>query len=87
MTHELKSWPALFEPVYGGHKKFDVRNDDRGFKIGDVLHFREWRQDKKEYTGREIDKRVTYILRNFGLLKGWCCMSLEDYPRPKSRKK
>jgi uncharacterized protein DUF3850 len=61
-VHKLKSWPDYFEPLLSGDKPFDVRVNDRGFKVGDVAVFREWDDKKARYTGRELKRRVTYVL-------------------------
>ena len=77
-THELKIWPDFFSPIVTGEKTFELRKDDRGFKAGDVLWLREW--GKGEYTGREIKKRVTYLLGGFGLEREYVCMALGELP-------
>lgn len=41
-THELKSWPNEFEAVRDLRKTFEVRVDDREYKVGDWLLLREW---------------------------------------------
>jgi len=41
---------------------------DFNIKEGDTLLLREWDPQKKEYTGRELNKKVTYLL-NFELDK------------------
>ena len=61
-VHELKSWPEFFVPVAIGVKPFEVRKDDRGFQVGDLLLLREWNPNREEYTGRELRRWVTYIL-------------------------
>jgi hypothetical protein len=62
IVHELKSWPLYFQAVFSGHKRFELRNGNRGFAVGDVLWLREWNEETEQYTGREIKKRVTYLL-------------------------
>lgn len=60
--HELKCWPVYFKPVLDGTKPFEIRENDRDFKVGDVLHLREWDYGGRgSYTGRETHRRVTYI--------------------------
>lgn len=58
--HELKCWPQFFDAVVDGRKTFEFRRFDRGFEVGDVLKLREW--EKGVYSGREIKRKVTYIL-------------------------
>jgi hypothetical protein len=42
MRHELKCWPEYFHAIRSGRKKFELRKDDRGFAIGDLLVLREF---------------------------------------------
>lgn len=80
MQHELKTWPKLFEALLSGAKRFEVRKDDRSYKVGDTLRLREYRPDSDCYTGREVQARVTYLLREqWGLPVGLVVMSVELY--------
>jgi len=56
-----KSWPEYFEAVLSGKKKFDLRLDDFDIKEGDTLVLEEWDPVAKTYTGRKIEKKVTYV--------------------------
>jgi hypothetical protein len=57
--HELKvAGCPYFDRILDGTKTFEVRRDDRGFRVGDTLWLREW---NGSYTGRSIHKRVSYI--------------------------
>lgn len=60
-VHELKSWVGLFEPLLKGEKKHDLRVMDRDYRIGDICKLREYQPVTKEYTGREVLVRITYI--------------------------
>lgn len=40
--HELKILPEYFEKVLDGSKTFELRKDDRGFNVGDILILREY---------------------------------------------
>lgn len=42
ITHELKIWPQYFQPVLNGCMKFQLRRNDRNFKVGDELLLKEW---------------------------------------------
>jgi len=63
MTIEKKTWPEQFEAMQNGSKKFDCRLDDFACNVGDTIKFREWDPEIKEYTGREVEKKVSYILK------------------------
>jgi len=78
--HELKTWPEDFEAIWSGKKNFEVRVNDRHFKVGDGLRLREWHPGYKIYTGREYIKKITYMLQgSFGLPDGLCVMQLGEY--------
>lgn len=73
VTHALKTWPEFFQPTLNGHKKFELRRDDRGgFQVGDHLLLKEWvpgnyapgtdQHQIPGYTGREVLVRVDYIM-------------------------
>lgn len=42
LVHELKVWPEFFDPLDRNEKTFEARRNDRGFKVGDILHLREF---------------------------------------------
>jgi len=60
---EKKIWPKYFELVKSGKKKFEFRLADFRIKEGDFLLLKEWDPLTKKYTGREIKKKVNYILK------------------------
>lgn len=41
-VHELKTWPYYFEEVWNGTKTFEVRKNDRDFRVGDTLILQEY---------------------------------------------
>ena len=65
-THHLKSWPEFFVPIHDGRKSFELRKNDRGYKADDVLVLREWEPKTGEYSGREVRRRVVYVLEGIG---------------------
>lgn len=83
--HELKTWPEPFQAVLDGKKCHEIRANDRGFAVGDVLLLREWDPthltdyEHKRYTGRSCRVRVTYVTPGgmWGLPAGLCVMSIE----------
>lgn len=58
MTHALKSNPQNFELITNGTQTFDVRKNDRPFKIGDSLLLQEY---DKTYTGKEWKGSIAHI--------------------------
>ena len=59
-VHNLKISPSYFKDVVKGVKKFEVRLNDRNFKVGDLVVLEEF--DKKGYTGKFINTEITYVL-------------------------
>lgn len=43
--HELKILPEYFDAVISGRKRFEIRKNDRDYKVGDQLILKEWSQD------------------------------------------
>lgn len=76
--HELKVWPEFYEAIREGVKTFEIRKDDRGFRIGDELYLREWCPKKQNYTGARSRRWITYILKGgqFGLEPGYVALGL-----------
>ena len=58
-----KTWPDIFELVYSGKKKFELRLNDFDIKEGDTLILEEYDPKIKKYTGRKIEKKVGYVLK------------------------
>ncbi|MEO8637775.1 MAG: DUF3850 domain-containing protein [Candidatus Taylorbacteria bacterium] len=53
----------FFELIAVGKKKFELRVADFDVKEGDTLLLEEWNPKTKKYTGRTLEKKVTYILK------------------------
>lgn len=70
--HELKILPEFFSDVEREIKKFEIRLNDRDFKVGDLAVLREW--DGAAYTGQIITKKIVYVFTDerFGLQPGYC---------------
>lgn len=83
-THELKTWPISFEPLWQQEKKAEFRHcTDRVFNVLDDLRLREWKPALRKYSGREIIARITHIERNpeFGIPEGYAMLSLFEIAR------
>lgn len=74
--HYLKTETQYYQKVEKGIKTFELRKNDRDFKVGDVLHLEE--TINGEYTGRKWKPlEIRYILHGpaYGLAEGWCIMN------------
>jgi ASC-1-like (ASCH) protein len=63
MRHEKKVWPEYFQAILDGKKNFELRLADRKCEEGDTLVLQERDPTTKNYTGRTIEKEVTYVRR------------------------
>lgn len=83
---ELKTDPQVFQDVLDGIKTFEIRFNDRDFKVGDEILLKETQftgvQMKSGepliFTGREIHKRISYLLSGYGLQDGWVILGIAD---------
>jgi ASC-1-like (ASCH) protein len=56
-----KILPEYFEAIVAGKKKYELRLNDFEVKEDDILLLEEINPITKEYTGRTIEKTVTYV--------------------------
>lgn len=78
-THDLKCWPQYFKEVALGYKPFELRRNDRDFRVGDSLNLREWNPETNEYTGRRVLAAVTYVLSSHdGLQPEFVVMGIQN---------
>lgn len=77
MTHYLKTLTNFYNAVESGNKTFEVRFNDRDFRVGDTLILQNW--NGWERTGRELIKKVTYILDDPQYCKdGYVVLGIKD---------
>jgi hypothetical protein len=77
--HYLKTVNPFFVDVYNGKKTFEVRFNDRNYRLGDILHLQEF-VPPETYTGREIRTEVVYLLNDEKYCKdGYVVMGIEVY--------
>ena len=76
---EKKILPQFFKDVLTGRKTFEIRKDDDGVEVGDVLVLREY--DGEKYTGKRVKRVVTYVLRDcaeYGLMDGFAVYGIQQ---------
>lgn len=83
MEHQLKIRKEYLVDILEGVKTFEVRKDDRGFGVGDVLVLNEWVPAEDvvgfgDYTGRRIRVKVNYVfyMRELGIESDYCVMGI-----------
>lgn len=80
-THLLKLADRFWWPVLSGRKTFEIRDDDRGFREGDLVRFR--RVDTAEEMGKTF--LIKYVIRHDdfpqGVPEGYCAFSIEELTR------
>ena len=88
--HKLKILSQYFEAKLEGIKPFELRRDDRGFKVGDEIELVEIMStgiSEPVETGRTYVERITYILRSTddapfeGLDVGYAVLGTEPVSR------
>lgn len=75
--HNLKIDKDLIEYKVKGMKNWEIRYNDRDFKVGDILFEREYNQVAGEYGSNCIYEKITGILPHkacYGLKEGYCIL-------------
>jgi len=78
MRIEKKVWPEYFQKILDGDKTFELRLADFECKPGDILVLKEWDPKTKKYTGRVLEKKVTYVIKTKDI-KFWSEEDVEKY--------
>lgn len=79
VNHELKIMPRFYRQIVNKTKTFEIRKNDRDFKIGDTIRLREYNQG---YTGFATNIIVVGIFggleaESFGVQKGFVIISFK----------
>lgn len=76
-VHSVKIGKEFFEDVKNNVKTFELRKNDRNYKVGEILELHEY--EAGEETGRTCRKLITYMLKEFtGLQDGYCILGIKD---------
>lgn len=88
--HELKVLNKYFVLLLSDEKKFELRKNDRDYKVGDMLILREWVPNivhpnngkDGHYTGRFVVRFITFILKGgvYGLDSDYVILSIARKP-------
>lgn len=73
-VHQIRLASMYFNDVVSGKKSFELRKNDRNYKIGDILEMLEFNDGR--HTGRTVKAEVTYMLEDYtGLTEGYCILA------------
>lgn len=72
--HQIRLATMYFDDVVSGKKSFELRKNDRNYKVGDILEMLEFNDGR--HTGRTVKAEVTYMLEDYtGLTEGYCILA------------
>lgn len=79
--HYLKTYIEFFQAIKSGDKNFELRKNDRDYKVGDILVLMEYGPTIGFTESENIRLKVTYTLSKQPYVpKGYICMStVKDY--------
>lgn len=83
--HKLKTIQPFFDHVKQGYKSFEIRKNDRDFKVGDILILQEYDAQNQNYSGEELVREVLYTFPGgqFGVDENMVVMSMKTPSRLK----
>lgn len=78
MIYEVKIRTSFAKAILDGDKTFEIRQNDRGYQKGDILHFvpvddcniKVWSMD-------EFAAEITYVLSDWGLKDGYVALGIK----------
>jgi hypothetical protein len=72
--HELKTRETFFRAIVEREKRFEIRKNDRGFMVADLLVLREWTGTR--YTASVMTAKVVYMT-DFEQQPGFVVMGID----------
>lgn len=79
-THVLKIREPYFSDILNGLKTFEIRKNDRNYKVGDRLTLQLYPYSNDITKEKELSVEITYILKDvpeYGLDKDCCILSFQ----------
>ena len=79
-SHEIKVDPELFRDIRVGLKTAEVRKDDRGYQVGDILIIYPFDIGTQKRTSSNfIHREVTHKVDGgkYGIEAGYCLLSMK----------
>lgn len=76
-NHSILILQKYFEEILTGVKTFELRKNDRDYKVGDTILLNEF--DGKNLTHRLCSVQITYVLKDvpmYGLMDGYAILGI-----------
>ena len=80
--HEIKLLSEFADDVYAGRKNFEIRKNDRDYRVGDTVQFRVI--GSKEAANHILNTRqyeITYVLSGWGIEDGFVAFGIKPVTR------
>jgi len=87
IIHDIKILNTYAYDIYLNRKSFEVRKNDRDYKVGDILRYQVVTKEGeplKEHPLNGTVSEIAYILDDFpsGLQPGYVVLGIKDCPQP-----
>lgn len=82
--HILKIQKEFAMAIMDGRKRFEIRNNDRDFKVGDLLIMRPWNETKGFLPFQPVVSEITFMT-DFEQKEGYVVLSIKVY-KPEERR-
>lgn len=82
--HQIKILKGFADAIVEGRKTFEVRKNDRGYHVGDLVKFTAVDCDARPYNSHEINTKtyvITYILSGWGIKEEYVVFSIAPYKK------
>jgi hypothetical protein len=86
--HQLKCIQPHFEEIWLKRKTFEIRLNDRNFKVGDTICLMEYDSQDNFYTGNQVFFLITHILHSYQdiIKEGYVILSISETHRISNQK-
>jgi len=81
ITHELKLRSEFFAAVVDLKRQFDIRQNDRDYRVGDTLQLWEWLPEAKTHTGEYVIAEITFVT-DFEQKPGYVVLGIDVFSMP-----
>lgn len=83
-THTIKLSKEFVEPVLMGEKRFEIRENDRGYQKGDRVRFKvvgepfNANETNRKKALEKLEYEITYVINGWGLKNGYVVFGIDE---------